>query len=52
MESLKLRIILTIAGLISILIDCYQETVINNDGRICIVTDIYKIIVMIAIWLI
>ena len=52
MESLILRIILTAAGFISILIDCYKETVINNDGRIYIITDIYKIIMMITIWFI
>lgn len=52
MTSLTLRIILTIAGLISMYIDSYNETVINDDGRVYIVTDIYTLIVIIAIWFI
>ena len=52
MTSLALRIILTIAGLFSILCDCHNETVMNDDGRVYIVTDIYKIIILIAIWFI
>ena len=52
MESLALRIIITVASLVNILIDCYNETVINNDGHIHIVAGIYEIIVMISIWFI
>ena len=52
MTSLTLRIILTIAGLISMYIDSYNETVTNDDGRVYIVTDIYTLIIIIAIWFI
>ena len=52
MTSLALRIILTVAGLISMFIDSYNETVLFDDGRIHIVTDIYKLIATIAIWFI
>ena len=52
MESLALRIILTIAGLISILCDCHNETVIQNDSRLHFEFDIYKIIIITAIWFI
>lgn len=52
LKSLTLRIILTVAGLISIFIDSYNETVLFDDGRIHIVTDIYKVVAIIAIWFI
>ena len=52
MTSLALRIILTVAGLISMFIDSYTETVFFDDGRTHIVIDVYKLIVIIAIWFI
>ena len=50
MNLLVLRIILTIAGVLSVLCDCHNETVINNDGRLYFEFDVYKIIMIIVIW--
>lgn len=52
MTSLALRIVLTVAGLISMFIDSYNDTALSYDGRTHIVVDIYKLIVIIAIWFI
>ena len=34
------------------LCDCHNETIIQNDGRLYFEFDIYKIIILIAIWFI
>ena len=52
MTSLALRIILTIAGLISMLCDCHNETMLRDNGRLYFEFDIYKIIILITIWFI
>ena len=52
MESLTLRISLIIVGIISIIVESYNETVDIDDGRIHFSIDIYLICIMIGLWFI
>jgi hypothetical protein len=52
MESLILRILLTIAGIISIIAESYNETIDIDDSRIHISADIYLICIMTGLWFI
>ena len=52
MVSLALRIILTVAAVIDILIDCYNTTVEWDDGRIHIEINIFTVIFAVVVWFI
>lgn len=52
MESLTLRILLTIAGITSIIIESYNDTVEIDDGRIHFSIDIYLVCIIVGLWFI
>ena len=52
MTHLTLRIGLTIAAIISILVDCHNDTVDHSDGKLYFTFDIFKVGMLVFIWLI
>lgn len=49
-KTMLVRILLTIMAVISVITDCYNDTIEIDDGRIHITLDAFKVLAIIGFW--